>query len=86
MTKETSWIRPEQRPPPPPPEHLAPPPLQVRPRQPRYGPANPAIEAQLDEWVAAKRAKDYAVADNLRAMLQARRTAPAAAACVSGTE
>lgn len=37
----------------------------------RPSPSNPIIEQQLDEWVAAKRAKDFATADRIRSELRA---------------
>ena len=67
-TKETSWTRPEEPLPtlPPPSRESREPPLRATPRQPQ----NPEIEQQLDEWVTAKRNKDYEVADGLRALLK----------------
>ena len=72
-TKETSWTRPEEPLPTLPPplresREQLPPPLRATPRQPQ----TPEIEQQLDEWVTAKRNKDYEVADGLRALLKVR--------------
>ena len=79
-TKQTSWTRPEEprstMPPPSkewtskewtmPKEWAMPPPLPAKPRQRQ----SPEIEKQLDDWVTAKRQKDYEVADGLRALLK----------------
>ena len=42
-------------------------------------PSNPMIELQLDEWVAAKRAKDFTTADRIRSELRAIGCDPAVA-------
>ena len=70
-TKETSWARPEEPLPTLPPplresREQLPPPLRATPRQPQA----PEIEQQLDEWVTAKRNKEYEVADGLRSLLK----------------
>ena len=70
-TKETSWTRPEEPLPTLPPplresREQLPPPLRATPRQPQ----TPEIEQQLDEWVTAKRNKEYEVADGLRSLLK----------------
>lgn len=42
-------------------------------------PYDPSIEAMLDEWVEAKRAKDFASADSIRDLLRAQGVEPAEA-------
>ena len=85
VTKETSWVRPSARTgaPPPPPQGpplpssappgtagglistLAPPPGETH-----YGEKDMMIEGKLDEWVKAKRAKDFGTSDRLREELR----------------
>ena len=85
VTKETSWVHPSARtgaPPPlpqgPPLPSSAPPgiagglisTLAPPPGETHYGEKDPMIEAKLDEWVKAKRAKDFATSDRLREELR----------------
>ena len=80
-TKETTWTRPTLSAPlpptMPPPLPPAPPPASnyapmepAAPDQCQYGEKDPTIEAKLDEWVRAKRAKDYATSDRIREELR----------------
>ena len=81
VTKQTSWVRPSARtgvPPPPPqgpPLPSAPPPISgdlisTLAGETHYGDKDPEIETKLDEWVVAKRAKDFGTSDRLREELR----------------
>ena len=53
------------------PEQERPNPKQGSSSGPRYLPGDPVTEAKLDEWVNAKRSKDFATADRIREDLRA---------------
>ena len=85
VTKQTSWTRPSARtgepplPPQGPPLPSSAPPgeknalistLAPPPGETHYGEKDPLIETKLDEWVRAKRAKDFGTSDRLREELR----------------